>query len=289
MGNWKLGYHTDNTYAKVTNDGAIVINNPITEIEKDSSGNKYDSYNEFNSSVLDFFVKVSGGSGEASWGGVSGNIEDQEDLTIALDSKVDKVDGKGLSTNDYTTVEKTKLAGIEAGANKYVHPTTHPASIIIQTEEARFVTDVEKGDWNSKETTEGSQTKATTALNSAKTYVDGKVLTDVPANAKFTDTTYSEITEAEINTGTASNLRTITARRVTFILSKVSALINSAIAGLTKASVGLGNVDNTSDANKPVSTAQAAAIALKIDANKFQVVTELPTSPVTGVFYFIKE
>ena len=32
--------------------------------------------------------------------------------------KVDKVDGKGLSTNDYTTVEKTKLSGIEAEANK---------------------------------------------------------------------------------------------------------------------------------------------------------------------------
>ena len=32
-------------------------------------------------------------------------------------------------------------------------------------------------------------------------------------------------------------------------------------AGLTKAAVGLGNVDNTSDANKPVSTAQAAAFA----------------------------
>lgn len=32
---------------------------------------------------------------------------------------------------------------------------------------------------------------------------------------------------------------------------------------LVKGDVGLGNVDNTSDANKPVSTAQAAAIALK--------------------------
>jgi hypothetical protein len=32
------------------------------------------------------------------------------------------------------------------------------------------------------------------------------------------------------------------------------------LANLTKSSVGLGNVDNTSDANKPVSTAQAAAI-----------------------------
>lgn len=34
---------------------------------------------------------------------------------------------------------------------------------------------------------------------------------------------------------------------------------------LVKADVGLGNVDNTSDANKPVSTAQATAIGLKQD------------------------
>ena len=34
-----------------------------------------------------------------------------------LSGKVDKVEGKGLSTNDYTTAEKTKLEGIEAGAN----------------------------------------------------------------------------------------------------------------------------------------------------------------------------
>lgn len=31
-------------------------------------------------------------------------------------TKVDKVSGKGLSTNDYTTTDKNKLAGIEAGA-----------------------------------------------------------------------------------------------------------------------------------------------------------------------------
>lgn len=35
-------------------------------------------------------------------------------------AKVDKVDGKGLSTNDYTNEEKTKLEGIEAQANKTV-------------------------------------------------------------------------------------------------------------------------------------------------------------------------
>ena len=36
----------------------------------------------------------------------------------ALALKVDKVTGKGLSTNDYTTAEKTKLSGIAEGATK---------------------------------------------------------------------------------------------------------------------------------------------------------------------------
>lgn len=36
-------------------------------------------------------------------------------------TKVDKVDGKGLSTNDYTTTEKNKLAGIAAGAEVNVN------------------------------------------------------------------------------------------------------------------------------------------------------------------------
>ena len=44
--------------------------------------------------------------------------------TAAIALKVDKVDGKQLSTNDYTTAEKTKLQGVAANANNYVHPTT---------------------------------------------------------------------------------------------------------------------------------------------------------------------
>lgn len=41
-----------------------------------------------------------------------------EKITAKLGNKVDKVSGKGLSTNDYTTDEKNKLAGIASGANK---------------------------------------------------------------------------------------------------------------------------------------------------------------------------
>lgn len=41
-------------------------------------------------------------------------------LDLLFASKVDKVDGKGLSSNDYTSAEKTKLSGIAAGAQANV-------------------------------------------------------------------------------------------------------------------------------------------------------------------------
>lgn len=43
-------------------------------------------------------------------------------MNSALGNKVDKVSGKALSTNDYTTAEKNKLAGIAANANNYSLP-----------------------------------------------------------------------------------------------------------------------------------------------------------------------
>lgn len=44
--------------------------------------------------------------------GVTENVQSQ------IDNKVNKVTGKGLSTEDYTTTEKIKLSGIEEGAQK---------------------------------------------------------------------------------------------------------------------------------------------------------------------------
>ena len=81
------------------------------------------------------------------------------DVDTKLDGKVDKATGKDLSSNDYTTAEKNKLAGISAGANKYVHPSTHSASMITETADKKFVTDAEK-----------------------------KKVQNIPANPKYTDT-----------------------------------------------------------------------------------------------------
>jgi hypothetical protein len=70
-------------------------------------------------------------------------------MTTKLAGKVDKISGKQLSTEDYTTTEKSKLAGIEANANNYIHPTTHPATIIVTDSMHKFVTDEDINLWNS--------------------------------------------------------------------------------------------------------------------------------------------
>lgn len=102
-------------------------------------------------------------------------------INTELGNKVDKIPGKGLSTNDltntlkglyddanikkhihsnksildnitapYTTEEKNKLEGIAENANNYSHPSTHAPSIIVQDSNNRFVSDSEKSTWNNK-------------------------------------------------------------------------------------------------------------------------------------------
>ena len=71
---------------------------------------------------VDLFENPYGGSikyfnGE-SWVKISDESADLSSIKNQLSNKVDKVNGKGLSTNDYTTAEKQKLAGIAAQANK---------------------------------------------------------------------------------------------------------------------------------------------------------------------------
>lgn len=58
-------------------------------------------------------------------------VEDalNNDVNQLYTQKVDKVEGKGLSTNDYTTPEKNKLAAIEAEANKYVLPAATASAL----------------------------------------------------------------------------------------------------------------------------------------------------------------
>lgn len=150
-------------------------------------------------------------------------------ITNSLSGKVDKVTGKQLSTEDFTTALLNKLNGIAAGAQtnqnafsnvkigttivaadnttdtleivagtnisitpdvtndkvtinntySYTHPSSHAATIITEDSTHRFVTDVEKTNWNSKASTD----IATTSANGLMSSSDKSKLDGVEANA----------------------------------------------------------------------------------------------------------
>ena len=78
--------------------------------------------------------------------------------------------------------DKSKLDDIQAQANKYEHPAKHPASVITQDANNRFVTDAEKSAWNGKanntaatESALGLVKKMPTQANSVASDVPGVV------------------------------------------------------------------------------------------------------------------
>ena len=127
---------------------------------------------------------------------------------VDLSGYVEKEAGKGLSDENFTAALKDKLDGIEAGANKYVHPThTAAASGLYKTtvDEEGHVTDtipVTKDDITglgipAQDTTYDEATTAKAGLMSAadKTKLDGMNTTidKAIANHTATDAEVSEM------------------------------------------------------------------------------------------------
>lgn len=83
-------------------------------------------------------------------------------INNSISTKVNKVSGKGLSTNDYTTTEKNKLAGISAGAEKNV-----------------------QADWNETDTTSDAYIKNKPTIPSGGT-IDDSNYAKLNANNNFT-------------------------------------------------------------------------------------------------------
>lgn len=92
-------------------------------------------------------------------------------LKQKLANKVDKVEGKGLSTNDFTTAEKNKLENIEAGAdanvietiqvnNQALTPTGKAVNIQVPTKTTELTND--SGFITSADIPEGAAASTTT-------------------------------------------------------------------------------------------------------------------------------
>lgn len=161
-------------------------------------------------------------------------------LNAGLDTKVDKVTGKGLSTNDYTTTEKNKLAGIASGAEVNVN-----------------------ADWN-------SASGDSQILNKPSIPDATSDLTNDSGFITTSDVTY-ETLNSNGDVGTGSTQVSRGNHTHTGVYEPANANIQSHISStsnphsVTKSQVNLGNVDNTSDVNKPISTATQTALNDKVD------------------------
>ena len=149
--------HIDNWNAKLTPDDILDILTS-TKVDKALSANQgrllkiaIDNINailESDDTDLDTlqeivdFIKLNRSELEAL------QVENIAGLQSSLDYKVDKIEGKGLSTEDFTTPEKNKLAGIADNANNYVHPVSHPAEFIVESNDKQFVSLSEKNNFN---------------------------------------------------------------------------------------------------------------------------------------------
>jgi hypothetical protein len=133
-------------------------------------------------------------------------------VTNSLATKVDKVNGKVLSTNDYTTVEKNKLSAI-TGTNTgdqdlSLFATT--TSVALKENQSNKSTDVLLGGTNASDVLFPTQkaVKAFVAANSSSGGVaDGGITNIKIANLAVTDSKISDVAASKI-TGTtlASNV-----------------------------------------------------------------------------------
>jgi len=99
---------------------------------------------------------------------------------------------------------------------------------------------------------------ADTTLLATKTYADGKVTTHNSAT-----TSVHGIADTSV-LATATTVATAKSEAIAAAGTAADTKVSTAVAALTKSSVGLANVDNTSDANKPVSTATQTALNAKL-------------------------
>ena len=176
-----------------------------------------------------------GGGGSVNWGSIAGTLSAQTDLQTALDGRA--------TDAELTTEVNARIA----------------ADTTLQ---------------NNINTVAGNLSTETTARMAG----DATNAADLLAHTSNTNNPHAT-TKAQVGLGNADNTSDADKPISTATQTALNAKEPTITAGTTsqyyrgdktfqtldKAAVGLSNVDNTSDANKPVSTAQATAIALKQD------------------------
>ncbi len=192
--------------------------------------------------------------------------------------EITETEGKKIMTAE----ERTKLEGIEPGANKYIHPETHPASMIIETSSKRFVSDTEKANWNAKETPSGAQAKADAAEANAKSYTD---IHDQNTTKHITATERTNWNDANAKKHTHSNKSILDTITQTLINTWNSAVdhISDAVKHITSAERARWNAKQDALGYTPVNKAgDSMTGSLAVEHTTFPVVDIIRNTSSSG-------
>ena len=103
--------------------------------QEDSVVNRLEPHIDFWREDDDLVLQIGGDATGKGMDHSGGDIDtySKSEIDAKLDLKVNTETGKGLSSNDYTLTEKTKLASVETNANYYVHPSSHQTGMIVES------------------------------------------------------------------------------------------------------------------------------------------------------------
>lgn len=240
---------------------------------------------------------------QGQWGKITGTLSDQADLQRALESKANQVDFEaltatvGTNTNNILVLQGT-VSDMSDMLNSISTTISGPGGILSRLTAAETTL-------NAKISSDGTGGRSpvlairTTSEMRLEFTVDGVNWYDVSTSGIIS---WGQI-DGEITNQT--DLRLIIENindRIDDLeddVEELNPLVSGHIANtsnphnVTKSQIGLGNVDNTSDMDKPVSTAQQAAIDAATGAAKFKSLTraeyEALTTKDANTFYFIND
>ena len=212
--------------------------------------------------------------------------------------------GKGLSTNDYTTAEKTKLSGIAEVANKYVHPsyTAQKSGLYKVTVDAAGhvsgATAVAKADITglgipAQDTTYSNMAPATAsaagksglvpapAAGKQASFLRGDGTWVVPEN-----TTYADATTSTHGLMSVNDKKKLDAIASGAQVNKIETVKVNGTA-LTPDSSKAVNVDLSAYAKSDAVNSQIATAVSGITQIDYTVVDSLPSTGKKGVIYLV--
>ena len=229
-------------------DIPTVTNDLTNELKSEYDQAVTDSHTHENKELLGTYTQT-----EANLANAVGNSHIHSNKTI-LDN----------TTASYTTAEKTKLNNIEAGAKVNIQANWEQTDNLADDYIKNKPTSLPASDVS-------TWAKATDKPTYSQSEIGLGNVSNVTTNDQTP--TYSE----------ASTLATLTSgEKMSIAFGKIKKAITSLIShtgdisnphSVTKSQVGLGNVDNTSDASKPVSTATQTALNTKASTTALTVHT----------------